>query len=165
MMHFQFQRLSIALVITFSITWAGAFLLAAPSGAVAQTAEKTTAKITGKIMTTDSGLQIIDGTVGTGATPKPGQICVMHYTGWLYEDGKKGKKFDSSVDRNEPFEFPIGQRRVIAGWDEGVATMKVGGKRTLIIPPALGYGARGAGGVIPPNATLMFDVELLDVKG
>jgi FKBP-type peptidyl-prolyl cis-trans isomerase len=161
MMRFQFRRFSIALVITFSITWAGAFLLAAPSGAVAQTAGKTT----GKTMTTDSGLQIIDGTVGTGATPKPGQICVMHYTGWLYEDGKKGKKFDSSVDRNEPFEFPIGQRRVIAGWDEGVASMKVGGKRTLIIPPALGYGARGAGGVIPPNATLMFDVELLDVKG
>src|SRR6266436_4617937 len=118
-----------------------------------------------KTMTTASGLQIIDNTVGTGATPKPGQICVMHYTGWLYEDGKKGKKFDSSVDRKEPFEFPIGQRKVIAGWDEGVATMKVGGKRTLIIPPALGYGARGAGGVIPPNATLMFDVELLDVKG
>ena len=116
-------------------------------------------------MTTASGLQIIDSKVGTGATPKPGQICVMHYTGWLYEDGKKGKKFDSSVDRNEPFEFPIGQHRVIAGGDEGVATMKVGGKRTLIIPPQLGYGARGAGGVIPPNATLMFDVELLDVKG
>jgi peptidylprolyl isomerase len=161
MMRFQFQRFSIALVIAMT----GAFLLAAPSGAVAQTAAKTTGKMTGKIMTTDSGLQIIDGTVGTGATPKPGQICVMHYTGWLYEDGKKGKKFDSSVDRNEPFEFPIGQRRVIAGWDEGVASMKVGGKRTLIIPPALGYGARGAGGVIPPNATLMFDVELLDVKG
>ena len=118
----------------------------------------------GKPMTTASGLQIIDTKVGTGASPKPGQICVMHYTGWLYENGKKGKKFDSSVDRNEPFEFPIGQRRVIAGWDEGVATMKVGGKRTLIIPPALGYGARGAGGVIPPNATLMFDVELLAVK-
>jgi peptidylprolyl isomerase len=160
-MRFQFRRFSIALVIAMT----GAFLLAAPSGAAAQTAAKTTGKITGKIMTTDSGLQIIDGTVGTGATPKPGQICVMHYTGWLYEDGKKGKKFDSSVDRNEPFEFPIGQRRVIAGWDEGVASMKVGGKRTLIIPPALGYGARGAGGVIPPNATLMFDVELLDVKG
>jgi peptidylprolyl isomerase len=160
-MRYQFRRFSIALVIAMT----GAFLFAAPSGAVAQTAGKTTGKMTGKIMTTDSGLQIIDGTVGTGATPKPGQICVMHYTGWLYEDGKKGKKFDSSVDRNEPFEFPIGQRRVIAGWDEGVASMKVGGKRTLIIPPALGYGARGAGGVIPPNATLMFDVELLDVKG
>jgi peptidylprolyl isomerase len=128
-----------------------------PTAASAQTA--------GKPMTTASGLQIIDSKVGTGATPKPGQICVMHYTGWLYEDGKKGKKFDSSVDRNEPFEFPIGQRKVIAGWDEGVASMKVGGKRTLIIPPALGYGARGAGGVIPPNATLIFDVELLDVKG
>ena len=115
-------------------------------------------------MTTASGLQIIDTKVGTGPSPKPGQICVMHYTGWLYENGQKGKKFDSSVDRNEPFEFPIGKHQVIAGWDEGVATMKVGGKRTLIIPPALGYGARGAGGVIPPNATLMFDVELLSVK-
>jgi peptidylprolyl isomerase len=124
-----------------------------------------TAQTAGKSMTTASGLQITDSKVGTGATPKPGQTCVMHYTGWLYENGVKGKKFDSSVDRNEPFEFPIGQRKVIAGWDEGVATMKVGGKRTLIIPPQLGYGARGAGGVIPPNATLMFDVELLDVKG
>jgi peptidylprolyl isomerase len=123
------------------------------------------AQTPGKAMTTASGLQIIDSKAGTGATPKPGQICVMHYTGWLYEDGKKGKKFDSSLDRNEPFEFPIGARKVIAGWDEGVATMKVGGKRTLIIPPSLGYGARGAGGVIPPNATLIFDVELLDVKG
>jgi peptidylprolyl isomerase len=120
---------------------------------------------TGKTMITPSGLQITDSKVGTGATPKSGQTCVMHYTGWLYENGAKGKKFDSSVDRGQPFEFPIGQKRVIAGWDEGVATMKVGGKRTLIIPPALGYGARGAGGVIPPNATLIFDVELLDVKG
>jgi len=122
------------------------------------------AQSAGKIMTTASGLQITDTVVGTGATPKPGQICVMHYTGWLYENGKKGKKFDSSVDRNEPFEFAIGKQQVIGGWDEGVATMKVGGKRTLIIPPALGYGARGAGGVIPPNATLIFDVELLAVK-
>jgi peptidylprolyl isomerase len=116
-------------------------------------------------MTTASGLQIIDTMVGTGATPAPGQICVVHYTGWLYEDGKKGRKFDSSLDRNNPLEFPVGQRRVIAGWDEGVASMKVGGKRTLIIPPELGYGARGASGVIPANATLIFDVELLDVKG
>ena len=110
------------------------------------------------------GLKIIDVKAGTGASPKTGQTCVMHYTGWLYEGGVKGKKFDSSVDRNEPFEFAIGNGNVIRGWDEGVATMKVGGKRTLIIPPALGYGARGAGGVIPPNATLLFDVELLGVK-
>jgi len=115
-------------------------------------------------VTTASGLQYIDTVIGTGATPKPGQTCVMHYTGWLYQDGVKGKKFDSSLDRNEPFQFPIGAGRVIKGWDEGVASMKVGGKRTLIIPSDLGYGARGAGGVIPPNATLMFDVELLAVK-
>jgi peptidylprolyl isomerase len=117
----------------------------------------------GKRMTTSSGLQIIDTQVGTGASPA-GKTAVVHYTGWLYENGQKGKKFDSSVDRGEPFSFPVGAGRVIRGWDEGVATMKVGGKRTLIIPPALGYGERGAGGVIPPNATLMFDVELLDVK-
>lgn len=123
------------------------------------------AQTSGKIMTTASGLKIEDIKVGTGASPKPGQTCVMHYTGWLYENGVKGKKFDSSLDRNQPFEFPIGMKRVIGGWDEGVLTMKVGGKRTLIIPPALGYGARGAGGAIPPNATLIFDVELLDVKG
>src|SRR6266702_6030071 len=138
-----------------------AIAAAASSPLMATTASAQTA---GKPMTTASGLQIIDATVGTGASPTTGQTCVMHYTGWLYENGQKGKKFDSSVDRNEPFEFPIGQRQVIAGWDEGVASMKVGGKRTLIIPPALGYGARGAGGVIPPNATLMFDVELLAVK-
>ena len=92
----------------------------------------------GTTITTPSGLQIIDALAGTGAMPKPGQICVMHYTGWLYQDGAKGKKFDSSLDRNEPFEFPIGRGRVIAGWDEGVATMRVGGKRTLISPPGLG---------------------------
>ena len=115
-------------------------------------------------MTTASGLQIIDSKVGTGAAPTSGQTCVMHYTGWLYENGQKGKKFDSSVDRNEPFEFKIGQRQVIAGWDEGVGSMKVGGKRTLIIPADMGYGSRGAGGVIPPNAVLVFDVELLEVR-
>ena len=114
--------------------------------------------------TTASGLQFTDSTVGTGASPQTGQTCVMHYTGWLYTDGVKGKKFDSSLDRGQPFEFKIGAGQVIKGWDEGVASMKVGGKRTLIIPAALGYGARGAGGVIPPNATLMFDVELLGVK-
>ena len=115
-------------------------------------------------MTTSSGLKITDTQAGTGASPKTGQTCVMHYTGWLYQDGKKGAKFDSSVDRGQAFEFPIGTGRVIKGWDEGVASMKVGGKRTLIIPPELGYGARGAGGVIPPNATLLFEVELLGVK-
>src|SRR5262245_56014025 len=138
-------------------------LAATVAGALAVT--PTMAEPAAKTMTTPSGLQISDSKVGTGATPKKGQTCVMHYTGWLYENGAKGKKFDSSVDRGQPFEFPIGTGRVIAGWDEGVATMKVGGKRTLIIPPALGYGARGAGGVIPPNATLLFEVELLDVKG
>jgi peptidylprolyl isomerase len=151
---FKFRNLTLAVALLLGATTIS--LAVAPSGVSAQTS--------GKPMTTASGLQIIDTTVGTGASPKSGQTCVMHYTGWLYEDGKKGKKFDSSVDRNEPFEFPIGQHRVIAGWDEGVASMKVGGKRTLIIPPALGYGARGAGGAIPPNATLMFDVELLAVK-
>ena len=117
----------------------------------------------GKRMTTADGLTIVEVKEGTGATAA-GKTAVVHYTGWLYENGQKGKKFDSSVDRNEPFDFPVGAGRVIKGWDEGVATMKVGGKRTLIVPPALGYGARGAGGVIPPNATLMFDVELLAVK-
>ncbi len=139
----------------------------AASGILKMGATRASAQTPGRTMTTASGLKIIDTKVGTGATPQRGQTCVMHYTGWLYDEHAKdhhGKKFDSSHDRNEPFEFPIGQGRVIAGWDEGVATMKVGGKRTLIIPPNLGYGARGAGGVIPPNATLVFDVELLAVK-
>lgn len=118
----------------------------------------------GHIVTTPSGLTITDTEEGTGPSPQIGQICVMHYTGWLYENGAKGRKFDSSVDRGQPFEFPIGTGRVIKGWDEGVASMKVGGKRTLVIPPELGYGARGAGGVIPPNATLVFDVELLALR-
>ena len=150
----------IAVTVVFTTAIAGAaltFTAAIFAPAAAQTA--------GTSVTTPSGLKIIDTKIGTGASPKPGQICVMHYTGWLYEHGAKLQKFDSSVDRGQPFEFPIGQHRVIAGWDEGVATMKVGGKRTLIIPPELGYGARGAGMVIPPNATLMFDVELLDIKG
>jgi peptidylprolyl isomerase len=117
-----------------------------------------------KMKATPSGLQYEDTVEGTGASPKTGQTCVMHYTGWLFESKTKGKKFDSSLDRGQPFEFPIGQGRVIQGWDEGVATMKIGGKRTLVIPPSIGYGSRGAGGVIPPNATLLFEVELLGIK-
>jgi peptidylprolyl isomerase len=152
----RLKHVKIAVMAMAAIATVAVAAVAAPMSAFAQTK--------GKSMTTPSGLQIIDTQEGTGASPKPGQTCVMHYTGWLYENGQKGKKFDSSVDRNEPFEFPIGMKRVIAGWDEGVSTMKVGGKRTLIIPPALGYGARGAGGAIPPNATLMFDVELLAVR-
>ena len=115
--------------------------------------------MTGEV-TTPSGLRYVDLVEGTGASPKPGQSVTVHYTGTL----ENGTKFDSSVDRAEPFVFPIGKGRVIQGWDEGVMTMRIGGKRKLIIPPDLGYGARGAGGVIPPNATLIFEVELLGVK-
>lgn len=117
-------------------------------------------KDTTKTVTTESGLQYIDLTPGTGALPKTGQTVKVHYTGWL----ENGKKFDSSVDRGEPFDFTIGVGQVIKGWDEGVSTMKVGGKRKLIIPAKLGYGDRGAGGVIPPGATLIFEVELLGVQ-
>jgi FKBP-type peptidyl-prolyl cis-trans isomerase FkpA len=112
-------------------------------------------------------LQKHDVTPGTGAEATPGRSVRVHYTGWLYDSGAadhKGKKFDSSRDRDEPFEFRVGAREVIEGWDEGVAGMKVGGTRLLTIPPALGYGSQGAGGVIPPNATLLFEVELLDVR-
>jgi peptidylprolyl isomerase len=144
------------------ITFATALALAVIGATIMS--DESNAQSAAKAVTTSSGLQTIDNKVGAGASPKSGQTVTVHYTGWLYENGAKGKKFDSSVDRNEPFEFPIGQGRVIRGWDEGVATMKIGGKRTLIIPPALGYGVRGAGGAIPPNATLIFDVELLGVK-
>jgi FKBP-type peptidyl-prolyl cis-trans isomerase FkpA len=111
-----------------------------------------------------NGLKYTDTKIGDGATAMAGKKVSVHYTGWLSENGAKGKKFDSSVDRGQPFPFTLGEHQVIAGWDEGVAGMKVGGKRTLVIPPELGYGARGAGGVIPPNATLIFDVELLGVQ-
>ncbi|WP_021025722.1 FKBP-type peptidyl-prolyl cis-trans isomerase [Comamonas sp. B-9] len=114
-------------------------------------------------VTTLSGLQYEDTEVGTGAEAAKGQQVTVHYTGWLFNNGEQGAKFDSSKDRNDPFVFPLGAGMVIKGWDEGVQGMKVGGKRTLIIPAELGYGARGAGGVIPPNATLKFDVELLKV--
>ena len=112
-------------------------------------------------------LETTDLKAGAGPAIKAGQTAVVHYTGWLYADGtpeKKGAKFDSSVDRNEPFSFPLGGGQVIQGWDQGVAGMQVGGKRRLVIPPDLGYGSSGAGGVIPPNATLVFDVELMAIK-
>jgi FKBP-type peptidyl-prolyl cis-trans isomerase FkpA len=109
-------------------------------------------------------MKYTDTKTGDGASATSGNKVSVHYTGWLYNNDAKGAKFDSSVDRGKPFQFTLGAHQVIAGWDEGVAGMKVGGKRTLIIPPELGYGARGAGGVIPPNATLMFDVELLGVQ-
>ena len=148
-----------ALAIAIGLTGCGG------SGTPTTASTPPTAQTSGSAMTTTaSGLQFTDSTIGTGAMPQSGQTCVMHYTGWLYENGVKAKKFDSSLDRGQPFEFSIGRKQVIGGWDEGVASMRVGGKRTLIIPPALGYGARGAGGAIPPNATLMFDVELLGVK-
>ena len=112
------------------------------------------------VIRTASGLGYVELAEGKGAMPAPGQTVSVHYTGWL----ESGKKFDSSVDRGQPLEFPIGRGNVIKGWDEGVGTMKVGGKRKLIIPAALGYGDRGAGGVIPPGATLIFEVELLAVR-
>lgn len=116
------------------------------------------------LITTASGLRYIEQAAGSGDAAKAGDNVAVHYTGWLYDDGEKGTKFDSSVDRGQTFSFPLGAGRVIKGWDEGVAGMMPGGKRTLIIPPALGYGASGAGGVIPPNATLMFDVELIEIQ-
>ena len=137
----------------------------APTPADNPTTSSTTASKFGANVTQ---LKIVEQKVGTGTEAVAGKSVVVHYTGWLYEpaaaDGH-GKKFDSSVDRGTPFSFFLGSGRVIKGWDEGVAGMKVGGKRTLVIPPEMGYGARGAGGVIPPNAPLLFDVELIEVRG
>jgi FKBP-type peptidyl-prolyl cis-trans isomerase FkpA len=116
-----------------------------------------------KMVTTKSGLKYMDQKVGTGETAVKGAKVEVNYTGWLYVDGKRGSKFDSSLDRNMPFPFTLGARQVIAGWDEGVEGMKVGGKRELIIPPDLAYGPRAVGGVIPANSTLDFEVELLKV--
>jgi FKBP-type peptidyl-prolyl cis-trans isomerase len=135
---------------------------AAPASSAAPT--PAPAAVTG---TQTMPFQKIDLSPGTGAEIKSGQSALVHYTGWLYDAAaadNKGAKFDSSLDRNEPFEFPVGAAMVIPGWDQGVVGMKVGGKRRLVIPPELGYGARGAGGVIPPNATLVFDVELVEIR-
>lgn len=132
-----------------------------------ETPAATTETETKSEATQMSELQMTDVQVGDGAEAQAGQVVSVHYTGWLYDasaPNKQGAKFDSSVDRGQPFQFPLGAGRVIQGWDQGVAGMKVGGKRTLVIPPEMGYGARGAGGVIPPNATLVFDVELLGVQ-
>jgi peptidylprolyl isomerase len=117
-----------------------------------------------KVNEMPDGLKYTDTKTGDGATVHSGNKVSVHYTGWLSDNGAKGKKFDSSVDRGQPFQFTLGAKQVIAGWDEGVAGMKVGGKRTLTIPPELGYGSRGAPGAIPPNAALIFDVELLQVQ-
>jgi peptidylprolyl isomerase len=117
-----------------------------------------------KLKKTESGLQYVDTKEGTGEEPATGQNCAVHYTGWLWENGAKGKKFDSSLDRGTPFSFHVGEHEVIKGWDEGVASMKVGGKRELLIPPELAYGARAVGGVIPANSTLFFEVELLELR-
>jgi peptidylprolyl isomerase len=146
-----------AIAIVFAVLFA-----ALGCGKKTDTATKTTAgKAAGDTVITASGLKYIDIKVGSGPTPQSGQTCSMHYTGWLTD----GKKFDSSRDRGQPFPFKLGAGQVIKGWDEGVASMKVGGQRKLIIPPQLGYGASGAGGgLIPPNAWLIFDVELLEVK-
>jgi FKBP-type peptidyl-prolyl cis-trans isomerase len=144
-----------------------AALLLGASLAFAQTGTTDSSTTSSKMDAKLNELQKIDNKLGTGAEAINGASVVVHYTGWLYAPAApdhKGTKFDSSRDRNEPFVFPLGGGRVIRGWDEGVAGMKVGGQRTLIIPPDMGYGSRGAGGVIPPGATLVFDVELLDVK-
>lgn len=141
----------VAIALILALVAVGALYLLAP---------RLTGPSAGAEVTTPSGLKYTDLVVGTGPSPRPGQTAVVNYTGTL----TNGTKFDSSYDHGQPYEFPLGRGRVIKGWDEGVATMKVGGKRRLVIPPALGYGAMGQPPKIPPNATLVFDVELLDVK-
>jgi FKBP-type peptidyl-prolyl cis-trans isomerase len=149
---------------SISLTAAAALAFLSFAAAQPATAQQAAQQGTpGKMIELPSGLKYTDTKLGTGEEATPGKNVTVHYTGWLYNNGEKGKKFDSSVDRGEPFPFPLGGGQVIPGWEQGVAGMKVGGKRTLIIPPNLAYGARGAGGVIPPNATLIFDVELLKV--
>ncbi len=151
----------------FSFPSAAAFIAlaiaAALAGCTGGTSGTDAAQLAANTAAPASGVQITDTKVGTGIAPQPGQRCVVHYTGWLYVNGAKGAKFDSSIDRKKPFSFVLGQHGVIEGWERGVSTMKVGGKRTLIIPAELGYGSKGSG-TIPPNAALIFDIELLDVR-
>ena len=142
-------------------------LLAASLAAAQSTAPATTNPATSKLDAMPTELTKIEGKQGTGAEAVTGRPVIVHYTGWIYDESKpdrKGAKFDSSLDRKVPFGFILGAGKVIRGWEEGVPGMKVGGQRTLVIPPQMAYGERGAGGVIPPNATLIFDVELIDVK-
>ena len=157
-----------AAVVAFALAaMAGTGAAQTPSGQSAATADPS-ATLSSKVGANVTQLQKIDVKQGTGAEAAAGKAVIVHYTGWLYDpaapDGH-GKKFDSSLDRKVPFGFILGEGKVIKGWDEGVAGMKVGGKRTLVIPPNMAYGERGAGGIIPPNATLVFDVELVDIKG
>lgn len=150
---------TVSLIIVGAIGLLGA-LISGTGPANAEDKKGETPITSAQEITTPSGLKYVDLQVGSGDLAVTGSLVTVHYTGWLAD----GTKFDSSVDRRQPFSFPLGAGRVIKGWDEGVAGMKVGGKRKLTIPPDLGYGARGAGGVIPPNATLLFDVELLEVR-
>ena len=157
------QKLSTRLLLCSLLALASAPLLAATPGSV----DKSENGASPVKLPELRELKIIDNKVGTGKTTEAGKNAVVQYTGWLYEPKSpdmKGKKFDSSRDRNEPFRFPYGQGQVIKGWEQGLAGMKVGGKRTLIIPAALAYGSRGAAGVIPPDAPLIFDVELVEVN-
>jgi FKBP-type peptidyl-prolyl cis-trans isomerase FkpA len=157
-----------ALALQRMLAAAAISLAVAAPGVIAQTGAQTPTEQGGsKLNAMPSELKKVDVKQGNGSEAMAGKAVVVHYTGWIYDESKpdkKGAKFDSSRDRQQPFGFPLGAGKVIRGWDEGVAGMKVGGQRTLIIPPAMGYGERGAGGVIPPNATLIFDVELLEVK-
>jgi len=158
----------LAVTLLFSLSYAGDTTEVKQDTTEMKAAKMDTTEMSAKKpekVKTVSGLEYIDQKVGDGDIAVAGDLVDVHYTGWLQNaDGSKGKKFDSSRDRNQPFTFPLGAGRVIKGWDEGVAGMAVGGQRELIIPAKLGYGERGAGGVIPPNATLIFDVELLKVK-
>ena len=148
----------------FAFTGARAVFALVIASAAAGCSGGITGSDSAQVAASSPQIQITDTKEGTGISPRPGQICVVHYTGWLYVNGVKGAKFDSSADRKRPFSFTLGTHGVIEGWEQGLATMKKGGKRTLIIPPELGYGSKGSGASIPPNATLMFDIELLDVK-